>query len=273
MKRCIDQGRLQAWFDEQLGAEEMRAVTAHLSECAQCQQTAGAMKDESAIVAAALQQEFDEAVPSERLRLRIDAVVATLPTVRPQVARGAFWSDRLPGIFVSVRPRMFAYASALAVLLLAVGFGLIYLRREKIAPVVNKEAAREANLSRLPSTAERIVTPIESAGQPVSGRKNVRKAPARRIIETEPRLSRTERKYEETIADLSAAIKDNPPMRPELQVEYAYNLALIDHAIATTRDVARKNPKDEQAAQFMFAAYQSKVDLMNQIASARTIDR
>ena len=54
---------------------------------------------------------------------------------------------------------------------------------------------------------------------------------------------------------------------------YEYNLALIDHAIATTRDAARKNPKDEQAAQFMFAAYQSKVDLMNQITSARTIDR
>ena len=31
-------------------------------------------------------------------------------------------------------------------------------------------------------------------------------------------------------------------------------------------DVARKNPGDPQATQFVLAAYQSKIDLMNQIA-------
>src|SRR5262249_32566524 len=86
-------------------------------------------------------------------------------------------------------------------------------------------------------------------------------------------LAWQERQYEKAITKLNEAIKSQPPMRPSLQVEYEYNLALIDNAIATTRDVARKNPKDPQAAQFVRAAYQSKVDLMNQIADARVLER
>jgi hypothetical protein len=62
-------------------------------------------------------------------------------------------------------------------------------------------------------------------------------------------------------------------MRPALQVDYEYNMAVIDSAIKTTRDAAKKNPKDPLANQFMLAAYQSKVDFMNQIADARGLER
>ena len=86
-------------------------------------------------------------------------------------------------------------------------------------------------------------------------------------------LAWQERQYQRAIAKLNEAIKAQPPMRPSLQVEYEYNLAVINDAIAATRDVARKNPKDPQATQFMLAAYQSKVDLMNQIADARVLER
>jgi len=50
-------------------------------------------------------------------------------------------------------------------------------------------------------------------------------------------------------------------------------MAVIDNAITTSRDAARRNPGDPQAAQFMLAAYQSKVDLMNQIANARVPEK
>jgi hypothetical protein len=82
-------------------------------------------------------------------------------------------------------------------------------------------------------------------------------------------LAWQERQYEYAIAKLSEALKYQPPMRPALQVEYEYNLAVVDSSIATTREVARKNPKDPLANQSMLAAYQSKVDLMNDIAEAR----
>ena len=86
-------------------------------------------------------------------------------------------------------------------------------------------------------------------------------------------LSWQERQYDYAIARLNEAVKVQPPMRPSHQVEYEYNMALIDNAIATSRDAARKHPKDPQAAQFMLAAYQSKVDLMNQIANARVPEK
>ena len=58
-------------------------------------------------------------------------------------------------------------------------------------------------------------------------------------------------------------------MRPALQVEYEHNLAVVNQAIASTRDAVQKNPKDPDTAKFMFSAYQSKVELLTQIADAR----
>jgi hypothetical protein len=62
-------------------------------------------------------------------------------------------------------------------------------------------------------------------------------------------------------------------MRPGLQAEYERNLALVDRAIAETRSAAKSNPNDPDAAEFMFAAYQSKLDLLNQVADARLSNR
>ena len=79
-----------------------------------------------------------------------------------------------------------------------------------------------------------------------------------------------ERTYLQTIAKLDSTIKSNQKaMRPGLQVEYERNLAVVDRAIAATRSAAKSNPNDSDAADFMFAAYQSKVDFLNTIADAR----
>ena len=79
-----------------------------------------------------------------------------------------------------------------------------------------------------------------------------------------------ERSYLQAIARLDSTIKSNQKdMRPALQVEYQRNLAVVDRAIAATRSAAKSNPNDPDAADFMFAAYQSKVDLLNTIADAR----
>jgi len=83
-----------------------------------------------------------------------------------------------------------------------------------------------------------------------------------------------ERSYLQTIAKLNSTIEeDKKKMRPALQVEYERNLAFVDRAIAATRTAAKKNPSDPDAADFMFAAYQSKVDLLNTIADARVYNR
>ena len=83
-----------------------------------------------------------------------------------------------------------------------------------------------------------------------------------------------ERSYLQTIAKLDSTIKSgNKAMRPTLQVEYEKNLAVVDRAIAATRSAVKSNPNDPDAADFMFQAYQSKVDLLNSIADARVYNR
>src|SRR5262249_8849317 len=84
-----------------------------------------------------------------------------------------------------------------------------------------------------------------------------------------------EKSYLAQIARLDSAIKaESPnPMKPTLEAEYQRNLALVDRAIAATRSAAKNNPNDPDTAQFMFAAYQSKVDLLNQVADARLSNR
>jgi hypothetical protein len=83
-----------------------------------------------------------------------------------------------------------------------------------------------------------------------------------------------ERSYLQTIAKLDSTIKaSDRPMRPALQAEYQRNLALVDRALAATRDAAKKNPNDPDAAEFMMAAYQNKVNLLNAVAEARTFNR
>jgi hypothetical protein len=84
-----------------------------------------------------------------------------------------------------------------------------------------------------------------------------------------------ERSYLKTIAALDSSIKSssNRPMRPALRAEYERNLAVVDRALAATRNAAKKNPNDPDAVEFMFTAYQSKVDLLNTVADARLYNR
>ena len=104
-----------------------------------------------------------------------------------------------------------------------------------------------------------------------------RRPPASRSVAARPapvKLLPGERSYLQTIAKLDSTIKeDQKNMRPALQVEYERNLAVVDRAIAATRSEVKKNPNDPDAADFMFAAYQSKVDLLNTIADARVYNR
>lgn len=86
-------------------------------------------------------------------------------------------------------------------------------------------------------------------------------------------LAWLESQYQKAFPKLNEAIKAQAPLPPSLRVEYEYNLALIDNDIITTRQIARTNPKDPLATQFMLAAYQSKIDLMNQFAQARVSEQ
>src|SRR6266699_6050598 len=140
MKGCLEEGILQAYFDGELATDRMESVTSHLASCLICAAAAQALESESELLANALAPEFEGSVPTERLRRRIDAAVAGLQVVSPNVGESAAvptlrgWWRSLSGLF-AVRPqRVFGYASLFAVLAFAAIFAVIQLRRPASSP-------------------------------------------------------------------------------------------------------------------------------------------
>jgi hypothetical protein len=270
MRDCISEGTLQAWFDRELGPDAVAKVAAHLNVCIRCAELARGVAAENEVVGDALATEFAAAIPTERLRQRLQTAVAALDRPNASMASPAHWRA-IREWFGSLRP--LAYAS-MTTILVAGFLGVVYIKKEQVpvSPVQNESAEKSAAIAKQPTRQSDTAALHALPAIPKVRRSNM----IRRSRPSEPdalSLSWQQRQYDYAIARLSEAIKVQPVMRPALRVEYEYNMAVIDNAIATGRDAARRNPTDPQAAQLMLAAYQSKVDLMNQVANARVSER
>src|SRR5688500_8914998 len=272
MRKCIDEGRLQAWFDGELHANAAAEVSAHLHSCIHCGIAARTLGVENQILSQGLSAEFVEAVPTERLRQRVKAAAASGLQDATVPATNGSWVNAVRNLFPSVRA--VAYASIAAAILIAGIFLAVNLRKERSAPPVEKVKRTEV-IAPTPETTPQTTpeTPREAvASGPSRTPAPPRPKPSRGRRTSEPdamSLAWQEKQYLGAFAQLNEAIKAQAPLRPSLRVEYEYNLAMIDNAIISTRQIARKNPTDPLAAQSMLAAYQSKIDLMNQLAQAR----
>jgi hypothetical protein len=275
MKRCLDEGTLQSYFDGELPIEMMESATVHLSSCVTCAAMAREFEQETALLTSALASEFDVPVPTEQLRRRVDASVADLHV--PVVAEKRSFFGSLTSLFNVAPQQAFGYAGLIVVLAFAAIFGVLKMRSvEPTQPTKDSQIAA-AGPSKQPvitpasspeETIPPITVPIERKPQPVVY-KPATSSTSVRPKQAPVKLIPGERAYLQTIAKLDSTIKAQKTMRPSLQVEYERNLAVVDRAIAATRTAAKSNPSNPDAADFMFAAYQSKVDLLNTIADAR----
>jgi hypothetical protein len=231
-----------------------------------------------------LAAELEASVPTERLRQRIDEVVLG---DRLAVARSSQKTGFFSGLFNFGTQRALGYASLAIVL----AFGAIFaLVKMKSTPETNNNVAKVTTppIADSPKVGDNTPAPIAAnnpqntqqptikvVSQSVRSARNpnfrtVNHTPSEELNSHPVKLLPGERSYLQTIAKLDSTIKSNKTgMRPGLQVEYERNLAVVDRAIAATRSAAKSNPSDPDAADFMFAAYQSKVDLLNTIADAR----
>ena len=287
MTRHLDEAMLQGYFDGELSGELMESATLHLASCSTCAAAAREMEEEIHVMMTALAPEFEAGVPTERLRQRIDAAVLDLRVETASSPRKAGFGAFISSLLSFGTQRTLGYASLVMVLAFAAIFGLMKLRTTTPAPV--PQVAKTTPVEdRTNQGAVAAASPFVAVAAPpvqpvqVSGRRPVKNAdlvyrPIKATIKTneaprpEPvKLFPGERSYLQTIAKLDSTINANKKaMRPSLQVEYERNLAVVDRAIAATRSAAKKNPNDPDTADFMFAAYQSKVDLLNTIADAR----
>jgi len=270
MRNCIPEETLQAWFDGELTDHEAATVAAHLIECLNCAEAARTVEAENLILSRGLAIEFDPKIPSERLRQRVVTAVAGLQYASMSRARPTL-SQRARELFSSFRP--IAYASIVAAVLLGGFVAFRALKKEQTLnspPVAALSGSGDAASATASASPEK--PPLPNASALPTKRKVRRSTAIERSRDYEPdafSLAWQQRQYDYAIARLDEAIQIQPAMRPSFQVEYAYNMAVLDNAIATGRVVARRNPGDPHATQFLLDAYQSKVDLMNQIANAR----
>ncbi|HEV7396227.1 MAG TPA: hypothetical protein VGN86_06920 [Pyrinomonadaceae bacterium] len=302
MKECVDEGILQSYFDGELSIDVMEKVSSHLTGCLACKRAARELENESLLVSNALAPEFSMSVPSERLRARVDAAIAErhllnpprpVLQVSPNESSSRSWWENFAELFTIAPQRAFAYGGVAAVVLFALTFAIIKFQK---APVPNRSlvATTTGSNSTPPiatsspsSTVPEIATPkivkrpapaVNNSKAPAVVAANYKsnpRQPGKAVEADHVKLLPGERSYLKTIAALDTSIKSdrNRPMRPALQSEYERNLAMVDRAIAATRNAAKSNPNDPEAAEFMFAAYQTKVDLLNQVAEARMPNR
>lgn len=287
MTRCLDEAMLQSYFDGELSGEMMESATLHLGSCSTCAAAAREIEEEINLMMTALAPEFEASVPTERLRERINAAVlgerVNAASTNEKAGLGAVIAF-ISSLLSFGAQRSLGYASLVMVLAFAAIFGWVKLRTTE-PPVTPQQPVAQVQ----PVTPP-VVKTVQDNGpgevikadkktdvvyRPVTFKKNsvVPKsvAPESETLAAHPvKLIPGERAYLQTIARLDTTIKANQKsMRPSLQVEYERNLAVVDRAIAATRSAVKKNPNDTDAADFMFAAYQSKVDLLNTIADAR----
>jgi hypothetical protein len=286
MTRCLDEGTLQSYFDGELSIELMESATSHLASCVTCAAAARELEDESALLTSALAAEFHVSVPTEHLRQRIDAAVlgervASARSTEKRSGLAAFFA----GLLNFGTQRTLGYASLAVVLAFAAIAGVVMMKETpqtsdttaKVGPTAPAPANPQVTKAPSPIVQD-TTTPVEtvavatpSVNKPIRNiRPNKTTLASYTPAPTPVKLIPGERAYLQTIARLDSTIQSNAKsMKPSLRAEYERNLAVVDRAIAATRSAAKSNPTDPDTADFMFAAYQSKVDLLNTIADVR----
>jgi anti-sigma factor RsiW len=289
MTRCLDEAKLQSYFDGELSLEMIESVTSHLASCVTCAAAAREIEEESALLTSALAAEIETSVPTERLRERLDAVIlgdrlALAQSTQKSSGLAAFFS----GLLSFGTQRTLRYASVAVLLAFAVIAAAVKMRTTTTVPPANSTVAQSGNQKPQPDNRQTAQVTANDSTQSAPDVHAIKASDHVKPKTVVPRQAKFvaaagaapkaesvkllpgERSYLQAIARLDSTIKSNQKsMRPSLQVEYERNLAVVDRAIAATRSAAKSNPNDPDAADFMFAAYQSKVDLLNTIADAR----
>ena len=290
MTRCLDEATLQSYFDGELSAQLMERASTHLASCVTCAATARELAEETALLTSALAAEFEVNVPTQALRERIDAAVLGERVAKAERVEKAGFFGSLANVFSFNSQRSLGFASLAVVLAFGAIFAIVNLRQSEgpsqTTGTTDFQASGSSNTDKAvpsnPADSSRqvasndiqAVVPDQRSARPVaiSTSNTSRRSTAPRVtpVANHVQLLPGERSYLQAIARLDSTINQNKKaMRPSLQVEYERNLAVVDRAIAATRNAAKSNPNDPDAADFMFAAYQSKVDLLNTIADAR----
>jgi len=241
-------------------------------------------------------------VPTVALRERLDAAIAELqPQTRTNTetsgSRLRAWLGTLVAPFAFAPRQAVGFASLLAVVSFAVIFAIVYSKNStsELAKAVRPAAQLAVNTPEFPeqkrsettsssedktATSGIFVSPDGDGNKQLARKQNGERnesggwptspfpQPAVARKDVENTLLPGEKSYLTAIASLTTTLENSSDisLKPSLRVEYERNLAVVDQAIETTRRAARSDPRDEDAANFLLSAYQSKVELLSTVA-------
>jgi anti-sigma factor RsiW len=281
--KCYDIGIIQAFLDGELSSDLAAKVTNHIAACDACALALAEAEEESAVVFAALENEFNTLVPTQRLWNRInDSIIVE----KQQVSFfGKIWA------FLAANLGSPSFAVAATVLIVfgmfAAYWGLRTSQQISNVPAVAVNSPSVANLPQPvvePSQDKRFESKTTVAA--VAPRTSDTVAEVRKdnrrgyqvvnaIQPVTPKAAVNnagylpgEESYMKTIASLSQSVSGQKDalMRPSERVSYERDMAVVNDSIKRMRDEVRKNPKNESAKQVLYSSYQNKIDLLNSVA-------
>ncbi|HEY8560430.1 MAG TPA: zf-HC2 domain-containing protein [Pyrinomonadaceae bacterium] len=300
MEKCYDEGTLQAFLDNELAPELSQRIARHMVDCDPCAILLAEVEEETAFAFAALEQEFNTLVPTQRLWTKINESIETQQRQRNVWQRLLGYASGFVSGLSFTNPQVVAFGGLL--LIVGVVSTLIVVKNDtdlktiagvnppvfeqpmpKIAvqqPAATTDAVtdevngtspgdrRAVKVSREKTPQYRVETADfrKGAGERTSTDSRTSPVEVTPVIRA-PQFVDGEESYVSTIARLEQTVNQNKDqvLKPSARFSYEKDLAVVNDTISKLRKEVRKNPKNEDAKQILFASYQNKIELLNSV--------
>jgi hypothetical protein len=269
--KCLDTITIQAFLDGELPVLEMETAAAHIASCFNCGEASREMEHEFLAIGQAFEPELTLPVPTAQLRARVNAAIDELSTGAATHASGVSLLDRVRGWLGGITPQAaFGFAAALVVLVVV---GAVVVRNMRTDRPDTNSIIAALNFSPgndLPAWQPPADTPIPPIIDVVSRPNHAGAGLPPKFV---PKPLDGEQPYLDTIAEMNHSLHqgDDPETQPTLRADIERNLAVLDQAIVTSQEQARKNPKDKTAAEFLYTAYQNKVEFLRTVSDQQQL--
>jgi len=270
------QSLIEDYIDGALDQKSVRDMTTHMNSCAAC-----ARFREELVREQQLYWRYDRGL--EVSTALWSSIEARIKQDRATRASGTIsrMRERLSGLIAAPRFSP-AFAAALVVIAIGVTVAVMsYLNSpSRVATVAtndpdkNRGAVQPVPAPGVPEKtpdAKQFVAPAPEESRPTKVKLAVpRRNAASTATPTPAQLVReAEQKYVTAIAMLSRDVdKRRSQLDPMLLARFDAALTDIDKTIKDTRRVARENPEDPIALQYLLAAYSKKVDVLREMTAS-----
>jgi anti-sigma factor RsiW len=251
IEKCYDEGTIQAFLDGELDTDTLETVARHTAACDACSLLLQETEEESAFAFSALDYEFSNLVPTERIRTNLYEAISQIEKPRKSVWSrifgGASWNFNLSN------PSLVAFGSLLMV---AGIFTTLYVHREsqnagagEVAKIQQPKAtvpSREIQPDVKQSTDTTAETEVVSSGGSQNAALGTRRQVVKSVPVSQPTFEKASYRTEKTsLENLKSSLARQPsvnsekPESKELLIgeeSYVKTIATLTENVNTRKD-------------------------------------